>query len=377
MEKIIIEIHNPEDKAEQKLRAVVEALSKALKVPAEVAHNHTEKTEPTPYPALQELSDILRDQVRAGLQRVLTEITTKWLRLDVAKGMGDHFDEFRKAVGDDPFILNGTTYINPSTGQALTRAEWEVIAHDLDSVFGYLFGEVEQSLVLRAMALGKILQGMPVEDQISKTYTDLKPAVDAEVKKLTADEVYRNIRDFSEVHTGELIQDISDSARRAVVSSILDAQKNRLTARETERKLFDTFSTLNRDWRRIAETETATNFNNGYLVAEKVTSPDEFVFMRGVSGPGACTFCATHINGRIVVLLDAAPSGGDDTIEVDGTRYTAIWPGKNNFGRKAREWWVAAGTQHPHCRCTWTRYTPGMKKYYDMLDAAMAKQAGA
>ena len=69
------------------------------------------------------------------------------------------------------------------------------------------------------------------------------------------------------------------------------AQQERITSRKLDERLFDTFSELNRDWRRIAETETATNFNNGYLLTELDKAPDDKpVLMRGISGGGACPF---------------------------------------------------------------------------------------
>jgi hypothetical protein len=57
---------------------------------------------------------------------------------------------------------------------------------------------------------------------------------------------------------------------------------------------------------------------------------------------------------HVVVLLPGPPPDGD-TVIINGTPYEAIWPGKTNAGRTRPEWWVAAGSQHPHCRCTWTR----------------------
>jgi len=127
---------------------------------------------------------------------------------------------------------------------------------------------------------------------------------------------------------------------------------------------------MNRDWRRIAETETANNFNNGYLIGELESNKEKHIFMQGISGGGSCSFCSSEINNRIVVLLDAPPATGDDSITIDGETYTAIWPGKNNFGRKRADWWVSAGTQHPHCILPDTLVSAGsiktvMKAFYE------------
>lgn len=377
MKKVVIEILEPTVKAHQKYDEAVMVLGKALGIEP---HDHDEEnTEPTPYPALQDLSDLIRGQAGAGLRRLFEMIVRTWLRAEVTKSWEPDpgIEEFCKALPSDPFTLNGRTYINPQTGAALTVKEWKAIAKDLDSVFGYLFGQTEQMLVLRAAALGKILQGMPVDGQLTTPYGDIIDQVATASAAIQDDPVYENQMRFAEVHTGELIQDMTTSARRRVVEVINDAQKNKLGTRETEDKLFEAFSTLNRDWRRIAETESATNFNNGFLLAElEGAEPGETIFMEGVSGAGACSFCATQVDGTVVVLLEGPPAGGD-TVVVDGKAYPAIWPGKTNFGRKRKEWWLAAGTQHPHCLCTWVRWSPSREKYAARYRDAMARrQAG-
>jgi len=76
-----------------------------------------------------------------------------------------------------------------------------------------------------------------------------------------------------------------------------------------------------------------------------------------------------------VILLDTPPPGEGDQLVVDGKTFTVIWPGKNNVGRRRADWWIAAGTQHPHCQCSWIRYTPGYEKYRTLLDDAIAAAA--
>ena len=88
--------------------------------------------------------------------------------------------------------------------------------------------------------------------------------------------------------------------------------------------------------------------------------------MQGISGAGACDWCRTHVDGQVVVVLQGPPASGE-TVTVDGKEYIAIWPGKNNFGRKRANWWVASGSQHPHCRCTWTEYDLRIGEYAKKL----------
>ena len=369
-DKIIVEIKDPFIKSEQKFDAAVRELQKALRLV------HEEKTEPTPYRALAELADYTRALITSGLRLIFNNIVTTWLRLPLSKSFEyDYYDSLFKARAEEPFQLNGKTYINPRTGMPLTNADYEQITKDLERCFGYLYQGADDFLVKQAIALGRILNSMDPDRAINISYDDARRIFESQF--VTPQEIDSAAQAFAYQETGQMLQDISMQARRKVVGTIIDAQKNRLSARELESNLFDSFDDLNRDWRRVAETETANNFNNGYLEATlKKNEVGKTIFMRGITGAGACSWCENNIKRQVVVLLDAAPSGGDDSIMVDGRSYTAIWPGKSNYGRKRAEWWVAAGTQHPHCRCTWLPHTPGFEeadqRFYEAMDRLAA-----
>lgn len=369
-EKIIIEINDPLIKSEKKYSAAVDALAKAMRITS-VRNSTHEHPEPTPYRALEELSQIVARKVTAGLNLIYRNIVTSWLRTGARKSLND--GDLSKAIDSEPFKLNGQTYINPRTGAPMTVAEYKAITEDLTKVFGYLFGETEEMLVKRAMALGHILQTMDPAQAVNTTYSD---AMDIYTHVGPSEsEQYAAQEQFASQHTAELIQDISSSARRRIMSTILESQKTQDSAAELEHKLFENFSEMNRDWRRIAQTESANNFNNGYLVGIREKTPvNTPIFMQGVSAATACPWCQERVNRRVVVLLDAAPSSGESVV-VDGRTYPAIWPGKDNFGRKRSEWWVAAGTQHPHCRCSWIQYFPGHEDVYAMYEEAMERNA--
>jgi hypothetical protein len=189
---------------------------------------------------------------------------------------------------------------------------------------------------------------------------------------MTENEEFKHIVDFANVHTGELIQDVTERSRKAIVKVIMQGYQYRISTKQLEDNMFEEFSTLNRDWRRIAETETSINFNNGYLVGEleRSENEDKPVFMQGISGAGACAFCRDNINNKILVALKEAPSTGGDQVVVNGQTFTAIWPGKNNFGRKRNQWWVAIPS-HPHCFCNLIRMPDVTDAFIGKLLAAM------
>lgn len=352
MSKLVLEIHNPQEDSAEKFTKALGILSKALGVDVHLENESV--SEPTPYTSLRELSEEICLLVEGELQNLLDLIKRDWLKLSLEKAISDSFR------------LNGKIYINPKTGKPLTATEWKAIKRDLTKFFSSIYGQTEEAAVKQAVALGKVLQSMDPAARIAakKVSLDLFTAVASMGARHSA------IANFAAVHTGELIQDMTDRSRKAVVEVIMQGYQDNLTSGQLEERLFDRFSQLNRDFRRIAETETATNFNNGYIAAEIQETPDQPTFMVGISGAGACSWCRDNVDGTVVVALDKPPDGGGDTVTVDGVEYTAIWPGKSNIGRTRAEWRVCP-IIHPHCRCSWTRYDPRFKEYEDKLRAAM------
>jgi hypothetical protein len=169
--------------------------------------------------------------------------------------------------------------------------------------------------------------------------------------------------EFAAARAGELITDIGDRARHSIKQLILEHEQGRAmgspdaTLWKLQQSMLDNFATLNRDWRRIAITETARDANEGFIAA----LPPGSKVRRVEAYPTACPFCRSIHGKEFAVVSPDAP-------EKDGARQ--VWVGKTNIGRSAsprkREgdalvertpdelWWPAAGTQHPHCRGTWS-----------------------
>jgi hypothetical protein len=318
-------------------------LSKALGIKQfkEESHEHAETT---PYNSLKELTDDTVNEVQRKLFRFYTEIREQWISRSI-----------KKAKDGRILKLNGKIYLNPKTGKPLTISEWNAIKKDIDNLTSWIFGNYDESLVKRALALGRILQGFDtIEERIDSSIEDLDiPRV---INSITHDELYRDIINYGMIHTGELITDLTNRARKKIVQVIMDSYNNKSTSRELTQDLFDAFSTLNRDWRRIAETELAYNFNSGYMLAELEQLPEgqDYVFMEGIAGGGACPFCANNVDRKEFVLLKSAPKGGGDVVEIDGDEYTAIWPGKTNENR-SRSMWRVCVINHPNCLCTYIK----------------------
>lgn len=349
---VLIEVRHVHDRTGAKYEESIAALTKALGYDSD-----RQQKEISPFRAVRDLEAISKDRVEKMLLKLFNMIAKRWFGLEKAKS--------------DPFLLNGRIFIDPKSGKPLTKGQWATIKKDILKVFSYIYGTEEERIALHALSLGKVLKGMSIQDSIDMGYKTLKAQVDDTMAKLTGP-LWRNQVDFAQQHAGELIVDLSQKHYKMIHDTLQTGIKNRQSHTELRETLFDKFGAMNRDWRRIAETEIGMAQNTGQLITEIERSREgETIFMKGISSSEACPWCRSKVDGQTFVLLEQAPSGGGDTVMVAGKPYTAIWPGKDNVGRARRDWWVAAGTQHPHCRCTFVRYIPGYEDVEKKFQAAM------
>jgi len=344
-------------RTDAKLQKAMEVLNKATGERLYVDQGKALK-EISPYQAVRDLEVVSKTRVELLLYDLYQQIDRKWLRLE-------------KAVDNSPFKLNNKTFLNPKTGKPLSKSDWVQMKADLTKAFGYIYSKEDERIVKVAIALGKILNTMPVPDAILTPLTAIE--IPENLDTFLADDAYQNSLVFADEYTAQHITSMTEYQYTQIHDTILSAQKNHLSSGALSELLFDKFSDQNRDWRRIAETEIANNVNNGQLITElNRAGKDEVVFMKGISSPDACKWCATQVHEKIVVMQDTPPEDGSDSIIVDGKTYPVIWPGKDNVGRPRKEWWISAGTQHPHCRCSWTRYIPGFEDWHKELSDAVA-----
>lgn len=347
---INIVVKEPDRHTEEKFTTAVGILAKALKLNFKIDHQH-DGQEQSPYKSVRDAEEKMRQRMDHLLLKVFQAIRKQWL------------GTLSKAE-PDPFRL-GKVRINPKTGRALTRGEWSKIRRSLDKVLKHVFKDQNEFMTRKAVALGKILETMPVEERASTGYD----TIDKTVNLLTEsqDDFLRHIVNYAELHAAEYITDLASRARKDIMQTIIDAEQGKRSARQIEEALFENFADLNKDWRRIAETEHATNVNNGFLTTKlEKQAPGEYTFLQGVAMGDACPWCVSRVDGTVVVVLSAPPEEGDK-ITIEGKTYTVVWPGKSNVGRARVNWWLASGAQHPHCRCSWVEYVPGFDEYNERL----------
>ncbi len=176
--------------------------------------------------------------------------------------------------------------------------------------------------------------------------------------------------------TPEVVQMV----RQSVIESIKRGEGQEGALKRIYGLLDGDIGEINREWQRVAITETNTAFANGYLSMQ-----NEGDLVVGLSMPDACDSCLDLINGKIYKVRKEPPP---DYTNLEGEEYekiakiweTEIWEGKNNFGRspsrrkridprkgntkdnlRAKEHHensMPVIPMHPHCRCKWINFNP-------------------
>ena len=350
---VLIEIKDIHLSPGAKFETGVLALEKALGYDSE-----TQQKEISPFKSVRDLERISKDRVEEGYLKLWDAIRTTWLSTE-------------KAKGSDTFVLNNRIFINPKSGKPLTNAQWAIIKKDILKAFDYIYAVEEERIALHAMSLGRVIKGMPLGNALSYGYKTLKSQVDDTMAQLKSPE-YENAVLFAQQDAGAMIVDLSQHQYRKIHDTLQNGIKQRASSAQLTENLYDEFGAMNRDWRRIAETEIGNAQNTGQLITEMERAKSgEQIFMKGISSSEACPWCRNSVDGVIVALLEEPPSSGGDQVTINGETYTAIWPGKNNYGRNRRNWWISAETQHPHCRCTWIKHIPGFEKWDELFRQSM------
>lgn len=178
----------------------------------------------------------------------------------------------------------------------------------------------------------------------------------------------------AEASAGRHVQAITARTRAALQDVIIGAERRRIAeggkayaVAPIEQQLRDKFGELNRDWRRIAVSETAINASEAYLSRLPLGSK-----VKWLSHPGACRYCESQ-SGKIFTVVISSKSNKNPETEV--------WVGKQaeNTGRSISkrkrietgelvdrepdELVVPAIPAHPICRCLWVPVNKGGPSY--------------
>lgn len=245
-------------------------------------------------------------------------------------------------------------------------------------------------LAVRSYFAGKLqaaTEGRPLSDDQKARLMAAAPSAMADISVFGKPSgLEAAVLQFANARAVELVTDIGERVRHRMKSLIIAHEENTAigspdaSISRLQQQFLDEFAVLNRDWRRIAITETARNANEGFLAALPAGSK----VRRVEAYATACPFCK-KLHGMEFTVVSPAKEHKNGWAEV--------WVGKTNVGRSSsprkREgdelveraedemWWPAAGTQHPNCRGTWVRISevpPGVDpKFKAWLDNELEK----
>lgn len=245
----------------------------------------------------------------------------------------------------------------------LMLCDWLIQRHLPDGVVS----EMAEYLAVRAQLAGKVQAEMELRGDRwgapdLSSLAELIPSELGALPQRVLTPVELAVVRIAKARAALHISDVADNARSVMRRLVVEHAQAMLlghkegTPERLRQRLFDGFGYLNRDFRRIAVTETGEACNAGFVAHMKPGSR----VRRVEAYRGACDFCRS-IDGKVFTVVDPAAELKDGDKEV--------WVGKTNAGRSAsprkrvggelvdREphelWWCAAGVQHPHCRGAW------------------------
>jgi len=209
-------------------------------------------------------------------------------------------------------------------GRPLTVEEQKRLDAALDKHLNRVRPHAEP-YVVRSYLIGKLrkaaeVAGLRYEDviELSTLPTSIAGAVNAGIIAPWERKALEAMEQVLASH----ITDISDSLKQDIRQMVLKDRMGNEEPRNTARRMFHRFGAANKDWRRIAVTESGFASEAAYL--SKVGSGKHVI---GIGLPGMCPECREKIHGKVYKVVEPDADGKDWDAEV--------WAGKTNIGRSS------------------------------------------
>jgi hypothetical protein len=346
----------------EKFQKAISKLSDALKIPATIEHKDNHKEE-FMYLAQQELFD--RYINKFGL--IMDDL---YSRLCSTIGLRPVSTFMKKAIDPNaPRLLPNEIIWNPETGKPITQKELDKLLSAMDKYLNRNVGPLQEEFTISQAAVSRMISSLR-ESQEAEKIRNL-PLNNIYHENIRWDEI-TNYKQLEKLFPGEYnrlkinerllgthITDLTDDLRTGI-QTVLDRGFLSGDSRgKISQDLFYKFGSANKNWDRIIDTE-ATNIFNAQYIAEEVDDAEEgddiYFVRREFSDSKTCDFCDQANKNPIIAKYVNTPLQ-DEKIN-DPVASIAIWPGKNNIGKKRTDWWWAEGANHPNCRGHWDRYYP-------------------
>jgi hypothetical protein len=359
-----------------KMLKAIRVISKKLNVPVSVeSKGKAHGQEPYLYDIQQELADEWIGYYSSILKKIYdTVIAALGLpRVDV--------ETMRKSIDDSgPLRYRGKIVYNPETGQPISNRDFDNLIENIQKFLNRNTKDIAKQVLLDSVTIGKLL----------KRIARCSASADMEKLKLdglkyrgkTFDWIRDDFKNLAHVmgesftrsemaryqvatdYVAQLVTRTNDNIRNEIKDTVLKGIREHRTKGQVSQDLFNRLGSMNRDWRRIADTEIVNTSNLAGILEDVHNAPEgEKVYFKRYELPGCCDKCA-RINGK-VVLWSNAPLA-DDHIK-DEHADIAIWEGKPQDKKMTT---VVPGTMHPNCYSDDTEVMTdhGWKFFKDLSD---------
>ena len=363
-----------------KLEKAIRAISNKLGIPM-MTRKIVHSKEPYFYQIQQDLADrwILYYH---GLIKNVYNVVTAALGLPLV-----NIETMKKALGDpDVLTYKGKIIYNPETGEPLKNDDFDRLIEGIQKFLNRNTKDLAKQIMLDSVAIGKLLKRMArfqtseemqklaleklkyrgkTFDWISDSIKNLNAALGVD-NQMTGGEMARY--QVAQTYVAHLVTQTNDQVRSSIRDTVLRGIIDKRSKGQVAQDLFNRLGNINRDWKRIADTEIVNTSNLAGILQEVNDAPEgEKVYFRRYELPGCCSKCA-KVNGKIVLWSDVPLQ--DDKIK-DKFADTAIWEGKQQDSGKTS---LVTGTLHPNCRGGWIRWG-GPKT--DAMNAQMVSKAAS
>jgi len=369
---IILDIQNiTEANKYEKFTKALKAAAKQLNTPIGILE--PEKTgEKHLYPIKQELSDYwasfysnILNELYISLTEVLElpavsiETMQKSLISKIAQTIKKLFGKFK-------LKYKGSIVYNPETGEPIRRKDFDRLVKAIEDVLNLNTKDAAKRITLDSVAVSKLLKRLAsfqTTEQlkihtldnlkykgksfewIREEYKNLSTVLG---KPLSLKEKARY--QVCEDKAAQLITRVNDDIRNSIKEVLLDGISERKSKAQVSQDLFNKFGSLNRSWKRIADTETVNTSNLASVLEEVYSAAQgEKVYFKRYEMVNACDKCK-KLDGVIALWSDKPLE--DDKIK-DDFASVAIWEGKAPDSKSNT---LVVGALHPHCRGFWERW---------------------
>lgn len=263
-----------------------------------------------------------------------------------------------RAVSKSLLRHKGKIIYNPDTGEPISKKDWMDFVKAMDNFLNRNYKGVGERIIIKSSHLGKLLNKLVKIKGFTEArkvkLEDIKDIdwISDDIRKLTSrqgDSLTRTEQARIAMYldgAAQRVKSVTEAERNRIQQVLIDGVLERRSKSQVAQDLFNSFTYMNRDFQRIADTEIQNASTRAYIKEEMqgVKEGQKVYFRRiEVIDGRTCPECR-KINGTIALWSDTALP--NEKIK-DDIATVAIWEGKTDG--------IPLGCKHPYCRGSWIR----------------------